>query len=116
MILQSVTLQFDPKTADKETREIFADDMARLLWLAIRQGHLKNQYFNRLVLQYAKTIEKVREEGKLNAELLFRILSDFAKPPHMGVIGKSEQKFAEELLPFVMGEKSITYEVKMALP
>jgi len=42
-------LRFDPASsqADSEVREVFSDDMARTLWMGVRQGHIVDQYFNR---------------------------------------------------------------------
>ena len=111
MIKQLVVLNFDPKTASQEFQKVFANDLTRTLWLAIKQSHLTDQYFCKSIIRYAVAINAAKEEGKLSAETLFRILSGFASPPLSGVIGPSERSFAEELLPFVTGEKTITFEI-----
>lgn len=105
MISKKVKLNFNPETADTEIQEIFANDLARTLWLAIRQGHVVSQYFNKNILQCAVMIEDSRKREELNAEELFQIISGCI------VIGPCEQKFAEELLPFITGEKEIIFIV-----
>lgn len=111
MILESVNLRFDPQNAGEVISEIFKDDLARALWLGIRQGHLIDQDFHRNILRYSQTIKREKSEGKLDSRRLFDILSGFAKPPACGVIGPNEQTFAEELLPFINGEKSIAFTI-----
>ena len=110
MIPEVVTLAFDPET-DEEIKEVFSNDLARTLWLAVRRSHLTDQYFNNNCLQYAKVIESFKKEGPLTAGLLLRILSGVAKPPGQGIIGSAELEFATELLPFVNGEKTINFTV-----
>lgn len=111
MISESVTLSFNPETSSPEIQKVFTSELARILWLAIRQGHMVNKHFNSAVLKYAEIIESSKKKGELNAQTLFRILSSFAKQPTCAVIGPGEQLFAEELLPFINGEKTIAFTV-----
>jgi hypothetical protein len=111
MILENAVLGFDPETADKEIKEIFSDDLARTLWLAVISGHMTDPYFKKNCLAYAKIIKDIKKKGLLTAEQLFLILSGFAKPPGCGIIGSAEQRFAAELLPFINGEKTIKFTV-----
>ena len=113
MILESVVLAFDPAVSDGMIKEVFSDELARTLWLAIKQAHIVDQNFSESCLIYARRIEKLRSKGMLNAEQLFRILAGTAIVPGCGVIGSGEGVFAAELLPFIMGEKSIAFKVKV---
>lgn len=115
MISQSVQLAFDPETADQEIRKIFSNDLARTLWLAIKQCHVTSKNFNIVIPMYAKIIadEMAKENEVFCAGKLFKILSGFGKAPTRCVIGQDGQSFAAELLPFVKGEKVIAFEVKI---
>lgn len=113
MIMRSVRLGFDPEKASLEIRQVFANETARTLWLVIKQRCLTNQNFCRLILKYAPEIDKMKKSGSLNAVSLFRLLSGFARAPMQGVIGPEDFSIAEEIYPFVMGEKFITYEIEL---
>jgi hypothetical protein len=113
MIKETVSLGFDPKTSNPEIQAVFADDLARTLWLAIKQsGFLASQYFCRNLLRCSEEIKRAKKKGPLDNFALFRILGGFGRGPTCGVIGPSDQVFAEELLPFVTGEKTISFVVK----
>lgn len=112
MILETVTLAFDPKTIEiQEIKDVFANDLARTIWLAVKSGHMTSQYFNNDCLHYAKVIENAKKKGPLTANMLFRILSGVAAPPGHGIIGGGELNFATDLLPFVDGQKTISFTV-----
>jgi hypothetical protein len=113
MIKEKVELLFDPEKADDDIKKVFADDLARLLWLSVRYGHLVDEHFNNDCLRCAKAIERSKKAGELTAEMLFRILSGYAGAPGQGIIGSSEKDFAAELLPFINGEKTISYKVNV---
>jgi hypothetical protein len=113
MIRQSVKLNFDPGASNPEIQNVFADDLARILWLAIKQGHLTDQNFCGNVLRCAAEIKQAEGKGMLDAKRLFFILSGATKSPGCGIIGPSELSFADEIMPFVTGEKSINFEVRM---
>ncbi len=109
-----VGLRFDPRDGSTEIQEIFADDLARTLWLGIKQGHVTTNNFNEDCLCYAEFIRRnLEKEGQewLTAEKLCWILSAGYAPPGKGIIGGSETDFAAEFLPFVLGEKIIRFEV-----
>jgi hypothetical protein len=113
MIEESVILCFDPDDSeDEQIRAVFADREARMLWLAIKQGHITSTNFCKSCLRYAEVIRKKRDEGKLNEEILFKILSGFLFYPEEGVVGSRERQFATELLPFINGDKSIHFRIK----
>ncbi len=110
MIREKVTLAFDPKKASRGIQEVFSYPLARTLWLATRGGHIQSQYFEVDCILYARAIERVKEEGSLTAQQLFRILSGVV-PPGRRIIGTDELELAADLLPFVNGEKEITFTV-----
>lgn len=108
MILDFVVLKFLPTIASDEIREVYFDDLAWTLWIAIKQGHITSQYFNQGCLRAAKEIRKeIRKTGTITARTLHFILS-FDTPRNL--IGSDEMPFAEELLPFILGEKKISFE------
>lgn len=112
MILESVVLAFDPATSCGTIKEVFSNEIARTLWLAIKQAHIVDHDFSESCLIYARRIEKLRSAGELNAERLFRILIGGSIISGCGAIGTGERAFAEELLPFIVGKKSIEFVVK----
>ncbi|HBI17273.1 MAG TPA: hypothetical protein DDY52_03980 [Candidatus Moranbacteria bacterium] len=112
MILESVRLRFNPEESDPEIKAIFANDTARILWLGIRQGHIVDTNFKSAILSHAKLIEPIR--GGIDAEKLFHILSGCVNGSRYKVIGESEMKFAQELLPYIKGEKTITYTIELS--
>lgn len=111
MIAESVKLGFDPQKASLEIQQVFANETARILWLTIKQRCLTSQDFCRDILQYASEIDKMRAERSLNALSLFHLLSGFARAPMCGIIGPTDFSLAEEIYPFIAGERTITYEV-----
>jgi len=112
MILEFLSLPFDPKDGDKEIKKIFEDDLARTLWLGIRQGHIVQSNFKKAILAYAKVIRPIKDQESFGAKELFSILSGSHKRSQFRVIGESEKLFVEELLPFIKGEKTIKFEIK----
>jgi hypothetical protein len=114
MIQETVVLAFDPKKSqDEDLKKVFSDDMARTLWLGVKSGHLTDSNFNRNCLTYAKIIRDFKKKESMTADLLFRILSGFARGPGQNIIGGAEASFAAELLPFINGEKTIGFTVKV---
>lgn len=113
MIKEKVELLFDPEKSSEEIKEVFADDLARLLWLGVKSSHIVDQHFEKHCLLYAKIIDKAKKKEPLTAQKLFWIISGMARYPGEGIIGTSEKAFAEELLPFVNGEKTITYTINV---
>ncbi|EKE19049.1 MAG: hypothetical protein ACD_9C00156G0001 [uncultured bacterium] len=113
MISQIVSMAFDPEASSQEIREIFSDRLARTLWLGIKQCHVVSRNFNRAIPAYAKLIaDEMAKEGEVFcAEKLFKILSGYGKNPICRVIGEDGRTFAAELLPFIKGEKEMTFKV-----
>lgn len=113
MIREHIKLSFDPeKSSIEEVREVFSNPLARLIWLAVKPGHLTSQYFDFNCLRSAKEVQKVLDSNEtLSGEKVFRILSPFGITPVEGIIGPTERDFADELVPFLTGEKTISYEI-----
>ena len=116
-MIDTLILKFDPsKSDDPMIQQVFADDLARTLWLGIKQGHLASQYFNKECLWAAKQIREAQDNFPLlplTAEGLFDILSNRATV-YPGLIGSGEREkaFAAELLPYVLGESQLTYRIE----
>lgn len=116
MIRETVPLLFDPKNESEEIQTVFADDLARTIWLAVKDGHVAGQYFNRNCLYYARVIADLKKTKQLTAEQLMRILSGWAMSPVDGIMGDHDLAFATELLPFINGEKTIKFEIRTEQP
>ncbi len=113
MIPETVTLLFNPEAASKEVQEVFANELARTLWLAIKPGHLTSGSFNEDCLRRAKIINGIKKKKEsLNAQGFLMILSGLAAGPGHMILGATELDFATELLPFVNGDKKISFKVK----
>ena len=65
-----VRLGFDPAQED-DTRECFADDTARTLWLLWRQQHIVSQEFHRACLEVARDIRPAHPETAQELEACF---------------------------------------------
>jgi len=103
-IREEVTLTFDPARSDNPLiRAVFEDDIARNLWLGVKQSHLTNQYFNEGCLRIAAWIKK--QKTPLTESALTGFLWNY------DMIGTAENDFAKKLLPFATGEKAITYTI-----
>ncbi len=98
---EHVVLNFDPYYVDDIHQDIFNDDIARTLYLGIRQQHLVNQYFNQNCLDIAGFARSI--VGHLDGRILFSWLRG------KGMVGSEEQDFADELLPYVLGAKALTW-------
>ena len=105
----NVKLTFDPQAESEIIREVFADDTARTLWLGVKRGHVVSTTFSEDCLAFAKVLDKLMPES---AWALFLLLSGgFAWPRAIIGHGKSEEEFAEGLLPYLTGRQTILYEV-----
>ncbi|MDX9913521.1 MAG: hypothetical protein RBS77_02995 [Candidatus Moranbacteria bacterium] len=62
MILEFLSLPFDPSDSDAEIRKIFDDDLARTLWLGIRQGHIVQKNFKKAILACAEVIRPIKDQ------------------------------------------------------
>jgi hypothetical protein len=105
--LERPTLGFDPsRIVDPVMREIFDDDTARTMWLALRQHRLVSQDFNRSVLKAAEWFD---EKGEHSLERLTQAL---IRPPFGDEwFGSYEDaaKFAAELMPYVLKKQHMGF-------
>ncbi len=108
-IVDSVRLKFNPEVMgnskmERRIRDIFRNDVARTLWLAIQPPSWDAcKSFDRDCLNAA---EVIGEDGVPDSpESLVGLLYNVFAGPSYGL------PFAEELLPYLTGEKTIKYEV-----
>ena len=112
MIPETVTLAFDPADESEEIKTIFANDLARTIWLAVKFRHLTTSHFNSSCLHFAAAIKKARKKRPLTSTELSVILSGGTVPPAPRIIGSNEADFVDELLPLVNGEKILDFEIE----
>lgn len=112
MIPNQVILNFDPeKIEDEKLRRVFADDLARTIWMGWRVNHIVSQDFNDEVLRLA---EMVREEKPRLWESLRRL--GMRLGPYSNFAGTKEDECWRELLPYVAGEKAcLTYRLSVEI-
>lgn len=93
---------FWPIDAEPKIRELFASRTSRMLWLGIKNQHLVNQHFNDTCIRLGKAIDAKLAKGE---ELTGRQLTRWLQ--NGGALGKDE--FGDELLPYVLGQKTILW-------
>jgi len=119
-------LTFDPAQADDFIiREVFTHRTARTLWLGIKFSHLVSNYFNANCLELGKIIDvriaaranwlewnKTVHRGRPRKEVhaCDAQYLDFAMRNY-GMMG-THDSFGEQLLPYVLGEKDIRWEIE----
>ncbi|MDX9913518.1 MAG: hypothetical protein RBS77_02980 [Candidatus Moranbacteria bacterium] len=111
MISESLILLFDPRKSDVVLKEIFADELTRTLWLGIKPGRSVRKDFDQVIFSHAKIIRAMIKSGPLDENVLHDILSGCHESSPRGVIAKGEINIVKELLPFINGEKRITFEI-----
>lgn len=100
LIPKIAVLAFDPLAIeDRKLRKVWKDPIARTLWLAWKWRHLTDQNFNDQCLKAAAYL----------TALPVRTLGDLSKA--LGRFPAGGERFIEELLPYVTGQKQIGYEV-----
>jgi hypothetical protein len=94
-------LGFDPKQS--KIKEVFESDLARTLWLAIKQSHLTTSIFPYDCL---RTASYLKENGvPETAKELQRVFdTHFGHPPY-------NFEFTETVLPYLKGEKTLDYVI-----
>lgn len=132
MIKQTHVLLFNPKESDDPTiRKIFADPIARALWMSVKTGHIVSQHFDNDVVYLSKIIKK---HPPKDIEDLRNILLGANDPalklafrsgagvPHI-TAGYDEWLYFENeqakerahlraLLPYLIGELEMEYAIK----
>lgn len=98
-------LTFDPtKTKKPGLRRVWADPLARTIWIVVKATHLTDQYFEKHCLAAAKEIRRVRPTT----------VEDLQKAMRMNIWGNtltSNESFWQQFLPCVLGTRQIGYEV-----
>ena len=104
----TVRLGFDP-LADAKTREIFADDTARTLYLLWRRGHIVSEYFPKDCLAIAARIRDAKPQSARElAECFPWGMFDFTA----GDI----DRFCPEAIPFFRGKQKVDWTVDAPAP
>lgn len=94
---------FDPsKTTDPVLKKVFADELAKTIWIFIKRSHLVDQHFNDQCLQVAKWL-RLRKIRHITGEQLNTHLK------YLSIIGSAEEGVGQKLLKFIRsGQK---YEI-----
>lgn len=102
--MKSIQLHFDP-LEDPATARVFADDVARTLYLLWRRGHMVGDGFPDRVFRIARQIKKSLPQTASELAKCFiwevRAGTDFTQ--------SDVDKFCTDAIPFFIGEKIITY-------
>jgi hypothetical protein len=107
-----MTLQFDPFDCDcEDTAVCFRDDVARILYLLWRSGHLVDKDFPVEVLEVARRIRQSGPGTVADLRECFR-LSPYR--PHPNFLRRDVDRFCLDALPYFTGEKGIDYEFQPA--
>jgi hypothetical protein len=101
-----VKLGFDPEH-NQELQAVFADDIARTLWLLWRPGHLVGQDFGELCLSVAWKIRCNEPKTVADLRRCFPTL-------HSYWTSNDVASFCKTALPWFTGERQITFEVVSA--
>ena len=106
-----IPIAFDPATATDKVQEVFADPIARSLWLAIKIGHLVNQYFDDDCIAIAGWIHKQRDEGELErSEFIRRTASNMCNQLiGVQILGRQEIEFGTALITYLLDGGVIEY-------
>lgn len=90
----------DDSIPDNELIEIFSRPIAKTIWAAYGQVHISGQDTNKKILDLATKLE---EEGiPKNPKDLFSKMGDLLR-------NENEMEFAEELLPYLTGDRKFEY-------
>jgi hypothetical protein len=103
-IINPINLKFDPKDLDpnSDVGKVFADDLARTLWMGIKIRRVASQYFDLKILELADYLKKTgvpETPEKLNDLFSTKI-------------GRLDDTWIEELYPYVSGEEQLEYKVE----
>lgn len=104
--LEEVKFAFDPYKSDNPTiRAVFQDDIAQIIWCAIKRNHLVDQYFNDNCIGLAKTLRLKKFANITGAELNSMLRN-------RGMIGSQEYDVGDKILPFIKKEQVFKYIIK----
>lgn len=98
-------LGFDPTKTDKpHLRRVWADPLARTIWIAIRYRHLITKGFEEACLAAAKEIRRIKPK---HVDQLQRAMEVSMGSHAWGI----REPFFSQFLPYVLGTKQFGYEV-----
>ncbi len=100
MIADPCELTFVVADAEPIIREVFADRLARTLWLGIKGSHIVSTTFNADCLTVARWIRE--HDGPVSGRWLTVSLQN------VRIIGSAET-YGDVLAPYANGEKEITW-------
>lgn len=102
-----VVLKFDPtSTKEPKLKKVWANPIARTLWIAKKWRHLTNQYFNDECLQRAAWIKKTPPKTD---EDLRKLVGSWSPGSNFPSHSNGQDLWVKELLPYVIGQKQIGY-------
>ena len=112
-LISPVKLKFDPSLVeDEDTKAVFQDQTARVLWLAISPFFLRNQYFARECLLASRLIQEqelIGDSPIQSAEKIkYVLLRCFGHPLGQDV---TKDEFFNLLLPALFGERELQFEI-----
>lgn len=109
MFTDPVIMGFDPKAlpAGDVLHEVFADPVARTLWLSWRPRHIVNQYFADEILLLAEMVKASRPQ--CGAELARLVRGRFTGPMTNFRSGSLE-RWADEVMPY-LGGKTLSWTI-----
>ena len=100
--IEKLDFTFDPfKSENPDIKAVFEDDLAQIIWCAIKRNHLVDQYFNKNCLVLAKELRK-----KKWANISGRELNAMLR--NLGILGSEEWEVGDKIIPYV--RKEITFE------
>ncbi len=104
--VEEVEFEFDPYQSDNPTiRAVFQDDLAQILWVAIKKDHLVSQHFNSQCLLLAKMLRTKKYRNMTGRQLNGWLSS-------LNIIGCEEKDVGDKLMPYIWGERVFKYVIK----
>lgn len=112
-----IILRFDPKNPEtaQEVREIFEDDVARIIWMGFKINHIVSQHFNSAVIKLADFIRK-KGKDSITVENIILYLRNYSFDPDCDFYSGSHadrRAFWGMMVPFIRGEKEMPYEIEV---
>lgn len=102
-------LAFDPTKIKKPgLRKVWADPIARTIWMAVKAGHLTEQHFDKECLAAATAIRRARPTTVAGLKKVVRMHMRLNAP------GPDEELFWKQFLPYVIGTKQFGYETVLS--
>lgn len=97
-------LTFDPTKTKASLRRVWADPLARTIWIAVKAGHITEQHFDKECLTVAREIRRARPTTVADLK------KTMCRHMRMNAPGYDDLFFWEQFLPYVLGTKQFGYE------